>query len=173
MKNKKYTFFWGINSLFSQFYPVDFIIDNIKYNCAEQFMMHKKALLFNDYEIAEKILKTKKAGKQKKLGRLINNFDNEKWTEISEQIVYNGNFAKFTQNENLLMKLLETKNTELVEVSPTDTIWGIGLPNNSPKIFDKTKWRGTNKLGIILTKLRTNLLSIKLLNLKKNFLISK
>ncbi len=159
MKNKTYTFFWGMNSPFSQFYPANFVINNIRYNCAEQFMMHKKAILFNDYEIADKILKTEKAGKQKKLGRLIGDFDNKKWAEISEQIVYTGNFAKFTQNEKLLRKLFETKNTELVEVSPTDTIWGIGLPKNNPKIFDKTKWRGTNKLGYILTELRDNLLS--------------
>jgi len=158
MKNKTYTFFWSINSPFSQFYPSDFIIDNVKYNCAEQYMMHQKAIIFNNPETAKKILRTEKPGKQKKLGRQVNNFDFEKWTIIAEKIVYAGNYAKFTQNDNLLIKLLQTKDTELVEVSPTDTIWGIGLPKNSPKIFDKTKWRGMNKLGIILTKLRDEIL---------------
>ncbi len=158
MKNKTYTFFWGINSPFSQFYPSFFIIDNIEYNCAEQYMMHQKAILFNDYEIATKILQAKKPGKQKKLGREVNNFDIEKWTSIAEKIVYTGNCAKFTQNDKLLKKLLQTVNTELVEISPTDTIWGIGLSKNNPKIFDKTKWRGKNKLGTILTKLREKML---------------
>ncbi len=166
MKNKKidenqtnntYTFFWGSDLPFSQFYPARFVIDNVAYNCTEQFMMHQKALLFNDKEIADEILKTEKAGKQKKLGRLVGNYDDKKWGEVSEQIVYTANFAKFTQNKDLLAKLLETKNTELVEVSPTDTIWGIGLPRNNPKILDKTKWRGKNKLGMILTELREEL----------------
>ena len=61
-------------------------------------MMHKKAVIFQDYELADKILKAEKAGKQKKLGRLINNFDNKKWSEISEQIVYTGNFRPVQLN---------------------------------------------------------------------------
>ena len=99
--------------------------------------------------------------RQKKLGRLVKKFDNNKWSVVVEEIVYKANFAKFAQNKNILHKLLETKDTELVEVSPTDTIWGIGLPKNSPKIYDKTKWRGTNKLGNILTQLREELLKTK------------
>ena len=159
--NNTFTFFWSKNSPFSQFYPTNFVIDNIKYNCAEQYMMHKKAIIFKDYDIADKILNTQKAGKQKKLGRIVKNFDNEKWTEIVEQIVYTGNYAKFTQNKNLLKRLFNTKDTELVEVSPTDIVWGIGLPKNNPKIYDKTKWRGSNKLGSILTKLRNELFNSK------------
>ncbi len=167
MKNKTYTFFWSINSPFSQFYPSFFTIDNLRYNCAEQYMMHQKAIFFNDSEIARKILLTKKPGKQKKLGRQINNFDPAKWTSIAEKIVYTGNYSKFTQNDNLLRKLLQTKNTELVEVSPTDIIWGIGLPKNSPKIFDKTKWRGKNKLGIILSNLRDKIIKENSIHSKK------
>lgn len=153
----QFTFFWNENSPFSQFYPTKFQIDNKEFNCAEQFMMYSKAITFNDYDIAGKILEEQKPGKQKKLGRLVDNFDPIKWNDIAEQIVYQGNYAKFTQNIDLLEKLFLTDKSELVEVNPSDTIWGIGLPPNNPKIYDKRKWRGQNKLGIILTKLREDL----------------
>jgi len=119
--------------------------------------MYSKAVVFKDFDTASKILAEQKPGKQKKLGRLVNNFELDKWDDISEQIVYRGNYAKFTQNIDLLEKLFLTDESELVEVNPSDTIWGIGLPPNDPKIYDRKKWRGQNKLGIILTKLREDL----------------
>ncbi len=164
----QFTFFWNANSPFSQFYPTKFQIDNKEFNCAEQFMMYSKAITFNDYDIADKILEEQRPEKQKKLGRLVDNFDPIKWNNIAEHIVYQGNYAKFTQNTNLLEKLFLTDKSELVEVNPSDTIWGIGLPPNNPQIYDKRKWRGQNKLGIILTKLREDLKQenkyIKLIN---------
>ena len=155
--NETYTFFWNEKSPFSQFYPTNFKIAENEFNCAEQFMMYSKAITFNDYEIATRVLNEKKPGKQKKLGREVRNFCNEKWNKISEEIVYRANYEKFTQNEDLLEKLFLTGNTELVEVNPSDIIWGIGLPHNNPKIYDKSKWRGKNKLGQILTNLREDL----------------
>jgi len=152
-----FTFFWNENSPFSQFYSIEFKIDNKIFNCAEQFMMYSKAIYFNDDDIADKILKEQKPGKQKKLGRLVSNFVPEKWNTIAEQVVYKANYAKFTQNIDLLEKLFLTDKSELVEVNPSDTIWGIGLPPNNPKIYDKKNWRGQNKLGVILTKLREDL----------------
>lgn len=162
--NQTYTFFWGEESPFSQFFITEFVIDNKKFNCTEQYMMYSKAITFGDSEIAKQILETQKPGKQKKLGRLVKNFDSDKWDEIAEDIVYKGNYAKFSQNKKIYDELLNTNETELVEVSPTDTIWGIGLPRNNPKIYDKSKWRGQNKLGIILTKLRNEFKLKKLSN---------
>ncbi len=98
--NNQFTFFYTDDSPFSQFYPSNFEVDNLKFNCAEQFMMYSKAITFNDNEIAEQILKETKPAKQKKLGRSVKNFDPDKWTELSVQVVYKGNYAKFTQNEN-------------------------------------------------------------------------
>jgi len=152
-----YTFFWGEDSPFSQFYRANFKINNIQFNCAEQFMMYSKAILFNDTETAHQILAEQKPAKQKKLGRLVKNFEPDKWNEIAETFVYQANFAKFTQNKPLLEKLMQTSNTEFVEVNPADTIWGIGLPPNNPKIYNKQLWRGQNKLGKILTQLREDL----------------
>ena len=133
----QYTFFWNESSPFSQFYLAKFQVDNKEFNCAEQYMMYSKAVIFKDYDIASKILAQQSPGKQKKLGRLVNNFEPQKWNTISEQIVYQANYAKFTQNIDLLEKLFLTGKSELVEVNPSDTIWGIGLPANNPKIYDK------------------------------------
>ena len=147
-------FFWG--GFLSQWYISDFKIDNVVYNCAEQFMMAYKAKLFNDEESYKKILNTKKPKEQKRLGRMVKNFEINKWNKIAKEIVYKGNYDKFTQNEVLKLKLLNTTGL-LVEASPYDTIWGIGLSESDPDAKNSNKWRGKNWLGEILTKLREDL----------------
>lgn len=130
--------------------------DGIRFSCTEQYMHYKKATLFNDFKTAELILLAKKPAMQKALGRRVKNFDPVVWDKHKEQIVTIGNVYKFTQNQDLLEKLKLTKGL-LVEASPTDTVWGIGMSVHDPDIHDKTKWKGDNLLGYILTKLRDNL----------------
>ncbi|MNP56050.1 Swarming motility protein YbiA [compost metagenome] len=122
-------------------------------------MMHRKAVLFGDEEMAEKILSALTPREQKALGRKVRNFDKSQWEAHCKQFVYEANHAKFTQNPHLLETLLATKGTTLVEASPTDRIWGVGLKAENPKILDRATWRGTNWLGEILTKLREDLLA--------------
>lgn len=153
--NDKYVFFH--NGPFSQWYPSKFVIDKIKYTCAEQYMMYKKALLFNDLQTANAILKTNQPKQQKALGRKVKNFNEQKWNNEAKNIVYNGNKAKFTQNKDLNKLLQETLGLILVEASPTDRIWGIGLGKDDPNRFDETKWLGKNWLGYTLTKVRIDL----------------
>lgn len=145
MKDKDAVYFWG--GEFSQWYPSMFEIDGVTYNCAEQYMMEQKALLFEDKEIAEKIMNTPEPRKQKQFGRQVKNFDAAKWEEIAYDTVVRGNIAKFSQNPKLLQILLNTENREIVEASAEDVIWGIGLSPWDPKRFDKKNWRGTNLLG--------------------------
>jgi ribA/ribD-fused uncharacterized protein len=152
MAEKDFTFFWG--GEFSQWHPSTFTIDNITYNCAEQYMMHKKALYFNDLENAQKIMETKSPREQKAIGRKVKNFDPVSWDEVAFTFVLNGNIEKFTQNPHLGKILLETEGTEIVEASPFDTIWGIGLGENDPDAWDKTKWKGRNLLGKVLDTTR-------------------
>ncbi len=159
MKAEKFTFFWRSDSPFSNWYLADFEIDKIKFNCTEQYMMYGKALLFNDQEIAKKILLTKKPGAQKALGRKVKKFDQVLWNEQAKKIVYTANKAKFVQNEHLLKRLFKTKRTTLVEASPVDPIWGIGLAEEDPKAKDRRKWRGKNWLGEVLTQLREDLMN--------------
>ena len=154
-----YTFFYG--GPFSQWYKSDFIsiaVDGkpIKFNCAEQYMMYSKASLFEDKESAAKILRVSDPRTQKLYGREVKGYNDDVWMKHAPNIVYNGNYLKFTQNERLLKALLETKGT-LVEASPYDNRWGIGLSEDTAQKTDPSKWPGKNLLGQILTRLRKNL----------------
>lgn len=155
---EKFTFFYRTASEFSQWHPCEFEIDGNHFNCAEQWMMYGKATLFGDEEIAQKILRTSHPRDQKKLGRKVKNFDDATWQANAKEIVYQGNYAKFTQNDKLKEVLLATAGTTLVEASPTDKIWGIGLDENDARAYSRETWQGTNWLGEVLTQLREDLL---------------
>lgn len=122
-------------------------------------MMHGKALLFEDADTAAKILAAPHPREHKALGRKVTPFDDKVWKRSREQIVYTGSHAKFTQNPALLEQLLATRGTTLVEASPYDKIWGIGLAAKDSRAQDPTQWRGLNLLGKILTKLRDELIA--------------
>jgi ribA/ribD-fused uncharacterized protein len=148
-----YTFFW--KDKIGQWNLKSFIDDDgITYNCAEQYMMAKKAQLFNDLETYSLIMKELNPAKHQKLGRLIKNFNEDTWIQHREEIVYQGNIYKFTQNKELKEVLLSTGTTILVEASPYDKIWGVGLSVNDPLILDQKNWRGLNLLGKILSRVR-------------------
>ncbi|NVB77229.1 MAG: NADAR family protein [Kofleriaceae bacterium] len=156
-----FTFFFTEASPFSQWYRCRFEVDGVTFNCAEQFMMHGKAKLFGDDEIAEQILVADHPREHKALGRKVSNFDDKTWRAERLRIVKDGNRAKFTQNDELLALLLETKGTTLVEASPYDKIWGIGLAEKDPRAQDPKQWKGQNLLGIVLTELRDELLAAR------------
>lgn len=145
MKKENFIFFYG--GIYSQWYPSNFVIDGVQYNCAEQYMMAKKALCFQDYDSLAKIMNTTSPAEQKAIGRLVKNFKPELWSNVSRKIVFDANYAKFTQNKILKDELLSTGNKELVEASPTDRIWGIGLTESNPLAWNKETWNGTNWLG--------------------------
>src|SRR3989338_673317 len=147
--------------IYSQWYPCNFSENNNKYTSTEQYMMANKALLFNDKEIYEKIMKNKNPSTIKELGRSIKNFDADKWLENRENIVFNGNLLKFSLNPHLSTKLLSTYPFILVEASPYDKIWGIGLSESQAVKMDPNKWPGENLLGKALVKVRNQLLSQK------------
>lgn len=148
----------GNYKCFSQFYPCSFRIQDNTFCCAEQWMMYSKACLFpgND-DIANKILLLKDPSKIKKLGRDVKGFVDHVWHQERERIVYQGNLAKFSQNPALAKVLLDTGNGVLVEASPDDRIWGVGLAMTDPDIKDASKWRGLNLLGQALMKVREQL----------------
>ncbi len=125
-------------------------------------MMYKKALLFEDLSTAEKILQTDDPKKQKALGRKVNGFREDIWNIHKFDIVVKGNLLKFSQNENLKKQLLATEDKILVEGSPYDKIWGVGLKWDDPKILNSANWKGENLLGMALMKTRD------ILNYKEN-----
>lgn len=167
-----YTFFNSETSPFSQWYRVSFLVDRATgraahrhdgysgamYNCAEQWMMHSKAMLFNDHATATKILLSDHPREQKALGRKVKGFNETVWRQRREVIVHTGNREKFTQNPELLELLLATQGTTLVEASPHDRVWGIGLEESDPRAQHPSKWQGQNLLGKMLTRLRNELL---------------
>lgn len=152
---ENFGFFWG--GAFSNWYKSPFTIDGIQYNTVEQHMMYNKALCFKDLATAELILKTLDPAKQKALGRSVKNFSDEIWDKFKIDVVFEGCFEKFTQNRNLLPILLETKDLELVEASPYDKIWGIGMGVENENITNKSKWNGQNLLGKVLSSVRDTL----------------
>jgi ribA/ribD-fused uncharacterized protein len=156
-----YTFFFTEAAPFSQWYRCVFTEGGHTFNCAEQYMMHGKALLFDDADSAAKILAADHPREHKALGRKVKNFDDAKWKRGREAIVLAGNRAKFTQNKELLELLLATQGTALVEASPYDKIWGIGLAATDPRAQDPKQWKGQNLLGKILTTLRDELVAAR------------
>jgi ribA/ribD-fused uncharacterized protein len=119
-------------------------------------MMAYKAIAFKDEQTWRMIMGATDPKNQKYLGRQVKNFDEAVWNERCKAVVYLGNHYKFTQNGYLLKALLETTG-ELVEASPYDKIWGIGLTANDPRAWSKETWQGTNWLGEVLTQLREEL----------------
>lgn len=158
-QSERFLFFYRDASPFSQWYPASFELEGQQFTSAEQYMMYGKAQLFGDRDIAARILQADHPRQQKALGRQIQRFDDELWNREAKNIVYRGNHAKFTQNPELLLVLLATAGQTLVEASPTDRIWGIGLSEDDPRIHQRATWRGTNWLGEVLTQLREGLLS--------------
>ena len=157
MEEKKYTFFWKDKSPFSNWHPSEFTLDGVKFKNTEMHMMYKKAMLFSDAETAEEILKAKHPKECKALGRKVKGFDKEIWEENCKRFVYDGNYAKFTQNQNLHKALMDTGDTKICEASPYDKIWGIGLDEKNAKITEEANWPGQNWLGEVLTALRNDL----------------
>lgn len=161
-----FIFFWSgrkskkvTKNCFSQWYPSKFVVEGKEYLFAEQFMMARKAELFKDIETFGKIMTASDPRTIKKLGREVKNFDPVKWNENKFEIVVQGNFAKFTQDNDLQEFLISTGNKILVEASPYDKIWGIGMDEKSPYVIFPDKWKGQNLLGFALMKVRTMILS--------------
>lgn len=162
-----YFFFWGFIpkcngnidlSCLSQMFATDFVVNDVLYNCTEQFFMSTKAHFFNDYETERKIMECNDPREMKRLGRQVKGFDDNKWKPVAYQTVILGNYQKFVQNEPIKKFLLATGDSVLVEASPYDTIWGIGIASTDEMSKDVNKWRGANLLGFALMTVRDMLI---------------
>lgn len=167
-----HVYFYG--GILSQWYPCKFRIDTRTYtfNCAEQFMMWNKAIMFKDYHSMGKIMDTESPKEQKALGRQVQGFNLERWHKVARNIVTAGNFAKFSQNPELKEYLLSTESKVLVEASPTDKIWGVGLAKDDPLILDSRNWNGTNWLGECLMTVRELLRSSPDMEIEHGYIIA-
>lgn len=183
-QEQKFTFFWLTHTPFSQWHPSIFTVKNINFSSAEQFMMYCKAKLFKDENIAQQIMDMNKFGVLKdfldgnisrkdilkdqellkkwndcqktikNLGRKVSGFNQEVWNKHNANFVTRGSYEKFTQDLELEPILLNTEGTQLVEASPFDTIYGIGMKASDPRAKNPSQWLGQNVLGKALDKAR-------------------
>ena len=130
------------------------MVDGIEYKTAEHWMMAGKARLFKDHAILEEIIACNQPMEAKKLGRKVKNFDPSVWNDHKYEIVKQGNYHKFSQDKELQEFLLNTKNRVIVEASPRDRIWGIGMGQANEKAQNPNLWRGQNLLGFALMEVR-------------------
>ena len=152
-----YRFFWGGDEPCSNFYPAKFTYKGINFVCSEQAYMWEKALWFGDFDMASKILVLPTPGQHKKAGRLVKNFDDALWSLVKEEVMYMVVLEKFRQNEELKTGLLNTGDSILVEDSPYDAVWGIGMRRFDVGVTDPSNWKGKNLLGKVLMKVRDKL----------------
>jgi ribA/ribD-fused uncharacterized protein len=158
--NPSFTFFWGTknaNGYLSQWHHAPFTINKMTFENCEKWMMYQKAILFNDIKIANEIYKISNPKQIKALGRKVSNFNKAAWDYNKYIIVRNGNYHKFSQNEKLKEMLKATGDSILVEASPYDDIWGIGLKKDDKNAKRPDNWKGENLLGFALMDVRSKL----------------
>lgn len=158
----KYLLFWGHRGLadkpgphvLSQWWPAGFNLDGMTYATAEHAMMAGKARLFSDETALAKVLAARSPGAAKAAGREVRGFNEEIWARHRFELVVRANVAKFGQNSVLADYLATTGDKVLVEASPVDRIWGIGLARDHANAQKPQRWRGLNLLGFALMKTR-------------------
>lgn len=135
----------------------DTLNDGLSFHTSETHFMYWKALFFMDHRVAGLLEKEADPALSKKLGREIVGYDDKLWSCVRLGYMVLSNWFKFSQNPDLAKELLDTGDRVLVEASPYDTVWGVGLGEDDPLILDKVNWRGTNLLGVALMRVRTML----------------
>lgn len=145
------------NGFLSNWYPSCFTVDGTDFTSVEQFMMYRKAGCFHDDKAAAQILGMQDVARIKEAGRLVTGYDDNYWSGIRQIVVYEGLFAKFSQNLPLREKLKDTGDAILAECAVKDRVWGIGLSMNDPDRFNRAKWKGQNLLGYTLMMVRDRL----------------
>jgi ribA/ribD-fused uncharacterized protein len=162
----KYLHFWGHSeppqsevgkACLSQWYPSPITVDGLRFPTAEHYMMFRKAQLFNDDDTGSRILTASGPAAVKALGRGVRGFQEPIWRQNRVAIVVEGNYAKFSQSGPLRDFLLGTIDRVIVEASPVDKIWGIGLAADDPHADNPLEWRGLNLLGFALMDVRERL----------------
>ncbi|MEF9906667.1 NADAR family protein [Streptomyces sp. P9-A2] len=162
----KYLHFWGHQPLpdgrigagcLSQWWPSPFTVDGVTYTTAEHWMMAAKARIFADPEAERKILAAEHPADAKKEGRLVRHFDDAVWRRERFRVVVEGSTHKFAAHADLRAFLLNTGDRVLVEASPRDRVWGIGLGAKNERAANPAQWRGANLLGFALMQARTRL----------------
>lgn len=162
-RRQKFLFFWKEAAFYpgclSQFWPAPFVVDGVTYPAAEHWMMAEKARLFGDVDVLETILTARTAAAAKAAGRAVRGYSEDAWEAVRYEVVVAGNLAKFSQHADLGRYLVSTGDRVLVEASPLDRVWGIGLAEGDEAAASPSRWRGRNLLGFALMDVRERLQS--------------
>jgi ribA/ribD-fused uncharacterized protein len=157
-----HVYFW--RGPFSNWHPASFkdpAASDLVFSNTEQAFMYWKARHFKDYSISQEIARTPNPQEAKKLGRSVEGYNEEEWSQVRVNIMTHVNYFKFIQNQDLYNELMGTGSRILVEASPYDKIWGVGLREEDERILDDKNWQGLNLLGESLMKVRKQLNAIK------------
>jgi ribA/ribD-fused uncharacterized protein len=165
----RFVHFWGHTpsrdgvidkSCLSQWYPAPFVDDDgVRYATAEHFMMVEKARVCGDARSVAAILADERPAVAKDLGRRISPYLADAWAVARFDVVVRGNRLKFAQHPALQTFLRHTGDRILVEASPSDRIWGIGLSATDADANAPSRWRGENLLGFALMEVRRRLMA--------------
>ena len=149
--------FYGRTHPFSTFCTAPTTIEGKSFSCTEQFLQYKKATQFNDTKAANLILNSSEPTEQKRLGKHIRGFKEERWNELCQQIMYTGTLAKFQQNQQLAQVLRDTGEKNIAEANRHDTYWGTGVNLQQEETLLPNKWSGSNHMGKVLMMVRSHL----------------
>ncbi|RAJ59884.1 hypothetical protein K378_04581 [Streptomyces sp. Amel2xB2] len=164
----KYLYFWGDRprrdgsagkGCLSQWWFAPFEADGVEYATAEHWMMARKARLFGDADAERRAVEAVHPRQAKDVGRSVRGFDQDVWERERFAIVVEGSLRKFAHHGELREFLLGTSSRVLVEASPLDRVWGVGLAADDARVRDPAQWRGENLLGFALMEARTRLLT--------------
>lgn len=145
------------NGYLSNWYQSGFSFRGTDFYSVEQYMVYRKAIMFGDDAVRNRILSTDDVAEIKLLGRSVRNYNDKLWDGQRQIIVYQGLLAKFVQNDDLRLRLLNTGSAVLAECAVTDKIWGIGLSMDDDRRFLIDQWQGSNMLGFSLMQVRNML----------------
>ena len=163
----KFVLFWGHEGpvdqagshWLSQWFPARFEVHGQVYPTAEHYMMAAKAQMFGDASALAAVLAARTPGEAKALGRSVKGFDSGAWDAVRFDVVVRASLAKFGQHRAMRDYLIGTGDRVLVEASPVDRIWGVGLAADDLRATQVAEWVGQNLLGFALMEARDRLLT--------------
>ena len=151
------TAFFSKESPLSNHFEVSVCFEGKQFLSSEQCYMYQKAVYFSDNETAQQILQCKSPVQAKLFGKHIHNYDAKKWKAVQDECMFQAMYAKLSQNQELATFLTNTGTTVLVEANPTDRYGGLAFHLRDNNIFDKDKWKGQNKAGQVLSRVRQSI----------------
>lgn len=153
VKHEKMVAYYGPNDWLSSFYRCAMKITVLKGRdpftvvSAEHAFHMCKAAYFRDYAMINRIANARTPHEALQLGRRVSGFDEVRWNEKRKDAMKYVMRAKLNSNKKLYAAALSLKGHILVEASPRNRVWGIGLSKDNPDVFNPSRWYGDNLHG--------------------------